>query len=203
MLYEFAPFEGLRNGEIKFLCELWIRDRQKFYALVSHFDGKAQAIADHISVLVEGTAFGQEMPDEFAQHPGDFFVNMETIWTKFWDMHSGGYAKEEPYDKIYIEADEAEAYEIFVRKFSHDPYSVACSCCGGNYSITEYDNIQEATEYHRDIRPLGMRYRTGPGIFEDIPPRPQDLMPLSEYEALNTVLFIRTGLLAKVLLLPA
>ena len=113
MLYEFAPFEGLRNGEIKFLIDLWIRDRQKFYALVKHFGGKAQAIADHICVLVEGTTFGQEMPDEFAQHPGDFFVDMETVWTQFWDMHSGGTTKEPPYDKIYIEADEDEAYEMF------------------------------------------------------------------------------------------
>lgn len=70
-------------------------------------------------------------------------------WTLFWDMHSGGGTKEEPYDKIYIEAPAAEARVIFYNRFGHNPERVSCTCCGEDYSIYEEPTLEEASDYHR------------------------------------------------------
>jgi len=71
-------------------------------------------------------------------------------WTRFMDMHSGGRLKTE-WSKIYIEAPEKEAVVIFANRFAN-PYNVACSCCGSNYSISEYDSLQEASSYDREAQ---------------------------------------------------
>lgn len=71
-------------------------------------------------------------------------------WIHFWDMHSGGKIKEQPYKHIYIEAtsqDEAEA--IFYNRFGHNPNRVTCTCCGSDYSVSEYDTLEAATEFQR------------------------------------------------------
>lgn len=73
-------------------------------------------------------------------------------WTKFWDMHSGGGAKESPHENIYIEASEDEAVAIFYNRFGHDPNRTSCTCCGEDYSISEYESLDKATEYHRENR---------------------------------------------------
>ena len=70
------------------------------------------------------------------------------MWTEFWDMHSGGTTKEN-FEKCYIEAPEDEAIDIFISIFGHHPESVACECCGENYSISESETLAEATAYHR------------------------------------------------------
>lgn len=75
-------------------------------------------------------------------------------WTQFMDMHSGGGAKEEPYEYIYIEATQHEAITIFQNRFGHSPYSVACDCCGENYSISEYDTLEKATSDERNVQRL-------------------------------------------------
>lgn len=72
-------------------------------------------------------------------------------WTKFWDMHSGGSTKEPPFNKIYIEASEAEAKSIFYSRFGHNPERVTCTCCGEDYSIDEHATLGEATAYDRDL----------------------------------------------------
>ena len=72
----------------------------------------------------------------------------ESVWTIFWDMHSGGGQKLD-WDKIYIEAPEEEAVSIFYSKFGRSPNRVTCTCCGPDYSITEYKTLDEATDYHR------------------------------------------------------
>jgi hypothetical protein len=64
-------------------------------------------------------------------------------------MHSGGGTKEGAYDKIYIEAPEAEARVIFYNRFGHNPDRVSCTCCGPDYSITQYPSLEQATAYHR------------------------------------------------------
>jgi hypothetical protein len=74
-------------------------------------------------------------------------------WTHFWDMYSGG-GKKEPWSHIYIEAPEEEAKVIFYNRFGHSPERVSCTCCGGDYSITEYKTLAQATEYHRKGIPL-------------------------------------------------
>lgn len=69
-------------------------------------------------------------------------------WTKFFDMRSGGREKEE-YQYIYIEAKEKEAKVIFYNIYGHNPERVTCTCCGEDYSITEYKTLGKATEYYR------------------------------------------------------
>lgn len=71
------------------------------------------------------------------------------MWTRFMDMHSGGGSKEQ-YDEIYIEAAEDTAKLIFYNHFGHNPERVTCTCCGNDYSISEYETLEEATEYDRD-----------------------------------------------------
>lgn len=65
-------------------------------------------------------------------------------------MHSGGGCKEEPYEKIYIEAPEEEAKIIFYNRFGHNPERVTCACCGDDYSIGEHDSLAIATGYDRN-----------------------------------------------------
>ena len=71
------------------------------------------------------------------------------MWTQFWDMHSGGRTKEGDYEKIYIEAPEAEAEIIFYNRFGHSPHRVSCTCCGSDYSVSESVSLEDATGYHR------------------------------------------------------
>ncbi len=77
--------------------------------------------------------------------------NKKTKWTLFWDMHSGGGSKEKQ-DKIYIEAPIEEAKIIFYNRFGHNPERVTCTCCGGDYSISEEDSLEEASGFHRNCR---------------------------------------------------
>jgi hypothetical protein len=76
----------------------------------------------------------------------------EPPWTIFWDMHSGGGTKVDPFEKIYIQAPEAEAKVIFYKRFGRNPERVTCTCCGEDYSISEYPTLQEASGYHRNLR---------------------------------------------------
>lgn len=69
-------------------------------------------------------------------------------WTKFFDMHSGGGQKLD-WSHIYIEAPEAEAVEIFKRRFGRDPNNVTCDCCGEDFAVYESDDLREASRYER------------------------------------------------------
>ena len=60
----------------------------------------------------------------------------ESVWTRFFDMSSGGYEKLD-YTVIWIEAPEEEAVKIFEDIFGRDPNNVTCPCCGEDYSIYE------------------------------------------------------------------
>jgi len=73
-------------------------------------------------------------------------------WTLFWDMHSGGGCKEPPYEKIYIQAPQEEAEIIFYKRFGHNPHRVSCTCCGSDYSIDQYDTLEQASAYHRNCK---------------------------------------------------
>lgn len=72
----------------------------------------------------------------------------ENKWTKFMDMHSGGNLKEKQ-AYIYIEAPEKEARVIFYNRFGHSPDRVTCTCCGEDYSLSEYSSLKQATGYDR------------------------------------------------------
>lgn len=73
------------------------------------------------------------------------------MFTLFWDMHSGGGQKEK-WSKIYIEAPIEEAVKIFYNRFGHNPERVSCTCCGGDYSIEEFETLEQASGYHRGCR---------------------------------------------------
>ena len=70
------------------------------------------------------------------------------MWTKFWDMCSGGGHKES-YGHIYIEALIEEAEVIFYNRFGHNPRRVSCTCCGPDYSISEDETLEQITGYDR------------------------------------------------------
>lgn len=71
------------------------------------------------------------------------------MWTKFWDMNSGGRSKEK-WDIIYIEAPEEEAKVIFYNRFGHNPERVTCTCCGPDYTIDVSETLNQASAYHRN-----------------------------------------------------
>lgn len=90
------------------------------------------------------------------------------------DMHSGGGCKE-PYQFILIEAPEAEAKVIFQNRFSHNPDRVTCTCCGGDYSIDDYESLEQATGFDRNAAfvylnpageevPLEQAWKAGVGL---------------------------------------
>lgn len=70
------------------------------------------------------------------------------MWTQFMDMHSGGGSKTD-FEYIYIEADEEQATNVFGHMFDQHPSSVACHCCGNNFSVTCAETLEEVTEYQR------------------------------------------------------
>jgi len=70
------------------------------------------------------------------------------MWTEFWDMHSGGGQKEK-FSQCFIEASYDEAKSVFYSRFGHNPERITCTCCGEDYSISEYKTLEEATKYHR------------------------------------------------------
>lgn len=70
-------------------------------------------------------------------------------WTQFWDMHSGGGTAEPPYNHIFIELPKDKACIYFYNRFGHSPWRVSCTCCGADYSIEQFDSLEDATEYHR------------------------------------------------------
>lgn len=70
------------------------------------------------------------------------------MWTRFMDMSSGGSRKED-FAYCFIEAPENEAKIIFYNMFGHNPERVTCTCCGEDYSISEYSTLEQASAYER------------------------------------------------------
>lgn len=70
------------------------------------------------------------------------------MWTHFMDMHSGGGQKLD-WAHIFIEAAEADAKVIFYNRFKRNPERVTCTCCGEDYSISEYADLAQATAFER------------------------------------------------------
>lgn len=82
-------------------------------------------------------------------------------WTHFHDMHSGGGAKE-PYGHLYIEAPEDEAARIFYAEFGHNPHRISCTCCGPDYSLTEAEDLHQASGYERNCH-----FNQETGLYEE------------------------------------
>ena len=73
---------------------------------------------------------------------------------RFYDYYSGGYPKTD-YEIIYIEAELIDhAIHIFKEKFKQDPTEIACQCCGRNFGIREFKNLDEAIEYEANGKTL-------------------------------------------------
>ena len=126
------------------------------------------------------------------------------------DMRSGGGAKLKPFEYIYIEAPEKEARIIFYRRFHRNPDRVTCTCCGPDYSVTESENLEQATAYERGcehgyFRPDGNEcpqdeaWLSGKGLVEGYRAgwieRPsgdrwKKYLTLADYQKRNDVLFI-------------
>jgi hypothetical protein len=131
------------------------------------------------------------------------------MWTQFWDMHSGG-GRKEKWSRIYIEASIDEAEVIFYNRFGHNPNRVSCTCCGSDYSIDEYESLEQATAYHRGckytymkdgkevleseawIRGKGLQEGYWQGYIEEPDGNSfHEYMTLDEFEHENNVLIIR------------
>ena len=111
------------------------------------------------------------------------------VWTQFWDMNSGGGLKHPPYRQIYIGAPEEEAIRIFKDHFLDDPQDIACECCGQNYSITESEDLQQATGYQRGCDWSPRRE----GYIEEPRSPTSPLVPLEEYVQQEDVLIIEVA----------
>jgi hypothetical protein len=70
------------------------------------------------------------------------------MWTRFMDMHSGGDAKT-AWNKIYIEAPEELAIEVFKSRFGRDPYHTTCTCCGEDFSISSKESFEQISGHDR------------------------------------------------------
>jgi hypothetical protein len=91
------------------------------------------------------------------------------MWTQFLDMHSGGGCKEEPYECIYIEADNEEQAEvIFYNRFGHSPHKVSCTCCGEDYSVSSHEFLSQLTGYHRNCKTLHHERDPNTGRYKDM-----------------------------------
>lgn len=101
------------------------------------------------------------------------------MWTRFMDMHSGGGQKEK-FALCYIEAPENEAKIIFYNRFGHNPERVTCTCCGDDYSISEYGTLEEATAYDRNCE-----FDNSTGEYVEIARKsnyvPYEYIPLENY----------------------
>jgi hypothetical protein len=97
------------------------------------------------------------------------------MWTKFWDMHSGGGQKGD-YPQYFIEAPEGEAMSVFYSRFGRNPYNITCTCCGEDYSVHEGESLEKITEFHRKDDWYGEDKR---------------VLSMEEYEASGQCLIIR------------
>lgn len=106
---------------------------------------------------------------------------MDTPWTHFHDMHSGGGQKLE-WPHIFIEAPEAEARSVFYAKFGRNPDRVTCTCCGEDYSVSESETLEQATGFERGCRFEDGAYVEGPDSNPDRLFR-REWIPLDRYLA--------------------
>jgi hypothetical protein len=113
---------------------------------------------------------------------------MGSVWTQFWDMHSGGYLKTQ-WIQIYIEAPEDRAVEIFEKLFGQRHDDVACERCGKNFSVYS-GPLDQITGYHR-----GCFYDAKEGRYKEIKRR--GYVTLEEYMKRTDVRFINTEEIAQ------
>ena len=68
------------------------------------------------------------------------------MWTKFYDMHSGGDAKTE-WEVIVFEAKKKDAIKYANWKWGIHPDNVTCTCCGEDFSVSTYETLDDAVKF--------------------------------------------------------
>lgn len=81
-------------------------------------------------------------------------------WTMFWDLHTGGETKIEPYNHIFVNLDEKTAIQWFKHITGRDPFTNSCRCCGNDYAVDGFESLDDAARYHY-IHDLQRRLYTG------------------------------------------
>lgn len=132
------------------------------------------------------------------------------MWTSFFDMHSGGGAKEE-WERIYIEAPQEYAKRIFEHRFGHHPDDVTCNCCGNDYSIYSDEDLGRLTAYERGCKYIQDIEKKLPTRYiedgEEVPFgfklqssiwKERDYISLEDYRKLDSVLFITKDDIVKI-----
>lgn len=95
---------------------------------------------------------------------------------KFTDMNSGGFTKSK-YKTILIDCDnETEAIELFEAWFDRHPRNITCNCCGYDYSISDFDSLEDATALDRMCQ-MSQDYET----FQEKPSTDEDAEYFSKF----------------------
>ena len=95
---------------------------------------------------------------------------------KFTDMNSGGFTKSK-YKTILIDCDnETEAIELFEARFDRHPRNITCNCCGYDYSISDFDSLEDATALDRMCQ-MSQDYET----FQEKPSTDEDAEYFSKF----------------------
>ena len=110
-------------------------------------------------------------------------------------MHSGGGQKLDA-ELIIIEAPEEEAIRISQERFNRHPSHVTCTCCGDDFSISEWATLEEATAYER-----GCAWSNeAEGYVEEWNGQSYSpFIPLADFLASDSVMLIRTSIDAEVI----
>lgn len=70
---------------------------------------------------------------------------------EFMDMCSGGYQKTK-YTFIFIVAESQDkAVNVFKKTFKRNPFNITCDCCGFDFEIQEYKDLEEASFYNLKV----------------------------------------------------
>lgn len=81
-------------------------------------------------------------------------------YTTFFDMHSGG-GRKSKYELYILAGDKEAATEEFKKLTGRDPDHVTCYCCGEDYSVVEYDTLEDALQHHNINGSVFMEERKG------------------------------------------
>lgn len=72
------------------------------------------------------------------------------MYTLFYDLSSGGYQKE-GFQKLAVNLSMDKAEKWFEETYGHDPYRMTCDCCGPDYSVYEFDSLEELRNHYNNV----------------------------------------------------
>ena len=71
------------------------------------------------------------------------------MYTIFSDLYSGGHPKTD-HGLIIIKGKRNTAIKKFKKVFKINPLRTSCQCCGSDYSIYEYETLEQINEEYDD-----------------------------------------------------